>query len=191
VVTLRPASTGDKLRVYQWLAQSDATVSMMGPPLYPELPVTSWKEFCDDYGDFYFDGSKPLEGRCFIIETGGRDIGVICHNRVFPELGSTDLDIWLRSSDDFGRGYGTVALRTLVDRLSRELSLDRFVIYTSRRNPRAIAAYLKAGFREITRTEAAEIIEFTEEDLDYRDGVFLGLVQGGGCGALPAEREHG
>ncbi|MHB0915925.1 MAG: hypothetical protein ACYC5A_10505 [Thermoleophilia bacterium] len=69
-VTIRPAGLGDKRQIFEWLARSDATESMMGPPLYHELPVTTWKEFCADYGDHYFDGSQPLSGRCIIIASG-------------------------------------------------------------------------------------------------------------------------
>ena len=160
----------------------------MGPPSFPELPVTTWDQFCKDYGDYYFDGSQPLKGRCFIIETEGRDIGVVCYNKLFPERGATDMDIWLHSASDYGRGYGPAALRSLIELLHEELSLTRFCIYTSRRNPHAITAYLKVGFREITVTEAATLIDFKEDDLEYTDGVFLLFSMddtgaGGCCGA--------
>lgn len=186
-VSLRPAKIEDKLRIFQWHSHSDATARMMGPPLYPELPASTWKEFCEEYGDHYFDGSRPLEGRCFIIVADERDVGVVCHNEVFRDKRSTDLDIWLHSATDFGRGYGPAALIALMRELQDELSLARFIIFTSRRNPHAIAAYLKTGFHEISQEEAAEVIEFTEDDLDYKDGVFLLLESGrggvtGGCG---------
>lgn len=172
-VTLRASVPSDRRRIFEWLAQSDATASMMGPPQYPELPVTTWDGFCKEYGDHYFDGSEPLAGCCYIIEAGGRDIGVICHNQVDPERASTDMDIWLHSRDDCGKGYGPAALKALMGKLARELGVRNYIIYTSRRNPRAIAAYLKTGFREISRDEAAGIVDIKEEDLDYKDGVFL------------------
>jgi diamine N-acetyltransferase len=172
-INLRPAGPADKYRIYRWLAHSDATASMFGPPLYPELPAPSWKEFCQDYGEYYFDGSRPLAGRCFIIIAAGREIGAICHDKVYVDRKSTNLDIWLHSASDQGKGFGPAALRSLVGLLSRESAVTRFIIDTSRRNSHAIAAYLKTGFREISRESAAGIIDFAEPEQLYADAVFL------------------
>ena len=48
-VTLRPACESDRHAVYDWLAQSEITPSMMGPPTYTEAPIPTWEEFCADY----------------------------------------------------------------------------------------------------------------------------------------------
>ena len=50
-VTLRPATMEERRDVYSWMAESDATRAMMGPPLYPEVPVDTWEEFVEDYGE--------------------------------------------------------------------------------------------------------------------------------------------
>ena len=57
-VSLRPAVASDRRQVYEWLARSDVTPSMMGPPDYPDHPIPSWEEFCADYLPHYFDDSE-------------------------------------------------------------------------------------------------------------------------------------
>ena len=73
-VALRPAVEADRTSVYAWLARSDLTPSMMGPPRFPDHPVPAWEEFCADYKPHYFDGSLPHAGRCFIIVAGSEDV---------------------------------------------------------------------------------------------------------------------
>jgi hypothetical protein len=68
LVTLRPASEDDRRAVYQWLAQSDLTASMLGPPDFTDVPAPDWEQFCTDYGTPFFDGTREEVGRSFIIE---------------------------------------------------------------------------------------------------------------------------
>jgi diamine N-acetyltransferase len=143
LVTLRPASLDDRQCVYDWMARSDATRWMMGPPLFCEAPIPTWDEFCADYVDLFFDGSRSEIGRSFIIAVEGEDIGHISCDRT---QGFTELDIWLKSENVFGRGYGSDALTALMDYLQGAFGVSEFIIRPSRRNLRAIRAYEKAGF---------------------------------------------
>ncbi|MHC4252201.1 MAG: GNAT family N-acetyltransferase, partial [Planctomycetota bacterium] len=108
-VALRPATEADRASVYAWLARSDLTPSMMGPPQFPDHPVPTWEEFCADYKPHYFDDSLPQAGRCFIIVVDDEDVGVVGYNRIDPTAAECELDIWLRSERDCGRGYGSDA----------------------------------------------------------------------------------
>lgn len=154
-VILRPATEADRAHVYAWLARSDLTASMMGPPRYPDHPVPTWEEFCADYKPHYFDDSLPRAGRCFIIVAGSEDVGVVGYNRIDPASGECELDIWLRSERDCGKGYGSDALQVLCDFLRRSMGVARAIIRPSRRNERAIAAYRRAGF-EVSPLSADE-----------------------------------
>lgn len=145
LVTLRPALESDRRAIYEWLAESDLTPSMMGPPLYPEALPPTWEEFCDDYGPHFFDGTTPERARSWVIEVGGEALGQVNYE-VEPARRYVELDIWLRSQADCSHGYGSDALIALTRHLRDTIGVHEFVIRPSLRNPRAVRAYQKAGF---------------------------------------------
>ena len=57
-----------------------------------------------------------------------------------------ELDIWLKSESECGKGIGTQALKDTVDYLNKEFGIHKFLIRPSERNVRAIKSYQKAGF---------------------------------------------
>lgn len=146
-VSLRPAKPSDCRRIYEWLTQSDLTPSMIGPPLFPDQPVPTWEEFQADYLPHYFDGSNPQRGQCFVICYGDEEVGQINSNLIQTDH-SVELDLWLKESSWLGKGIGFEALRLLCAYLHEHYGCLHFYIAPSQRNPRAIRAYHKAGFRE-------------------------------------------
>ena len=170
-VLLREAGDRDRRQVYEWLAHSDLTPSMMGPPSFPESPIPTWEEFCADYRPHYFDGSAPHRGRCFVIVAEDADLGVVCYNAIDRANGRTDVDIWLRSQTDCGKGYGADALRTLCDYLHTQFGVVQVAVSPSARNRRAIAAYEKAGFKRIPRE--SYLLYVAPEDMEYMDNIVL------------------
>ncbi len=173
MVTLRPAKAEDKRSIYRWLACSDLSAMMSGPPVYPERPVPTWEEFCADYAQHYFDDSAPLLGRCFVIVVDGADVGQINYNDIEELHGSrrVELDIWLRSQADCGKGYGPDALRTLCRYLSDRFGVREFMVQPSARNPTAIHAYEKAGFTRLPLSPESARAEWGP--LDYVDSVIM------------------
>ncbi len=148
LVTLRPAIPQDRKPIFEWLTNSDLTSQMMGPPTYPDSKIPTWEEFVVDYTEYFFDSSQPLLGRCFVIEVNSEPVGQINHDKIYPPDNTTELDIWLKSSLYTGKGYGTDALITLCDYLTKTFDCQKFTISPSRRNINAIKAYKKAGFIE-------------------------------------------
>lgn len=167
---LRKATEADRRGVYEWLAHSDITPSIMGPPRFPEHPIPTWEQFCADYCPHYFDDSQPGAGRCFIIASGGNDVGVVCYNALRAN-GMTDVDIWLRSEADCSQGFGTDALMTLTDYLHREFDVTHIAVSPSARNHPAIAAYKDAGFRWVSAAMRHRFIK--RDDMEYEDSVVL------------------
>ena len=163
--------TSDRRHVFEWLAKSDVTASMMGPPGYPDHPVPDWEDFCADYVPHYSDNSEPQSGRCFIIVAKGQDVGVVCHNAIDEQRRLTELDIWLRSEADCGKGYGSNALRLLCQHLYELYGVKEFIVRPSKRNRRAIAAYERACFKLLSLTPAEQRMKFGEGDC--RDSVVL------------------
>ena len=169
-VFLRRATHADKRNIFEWLAHSDLTSSMMGPPIFSDHPIPVWEEFSADYCSHYFDGSKPRKGRCFIIVADDNDVGVVCYNALKTE-GITDVDIWLRSEAYCGKGFGSDALKILTDYLNKEFRITKVVISPSARNYRAIAAYRKAGFRMVPERLYHRFIK--PEEMEYEDNIVL------------------
>jgi RimJ/RimL family protein N-acetyltransferase len=62
---------------------------------------------------------------------------------------TAELDIWLRSEGDCGRGYGPDALTSLTRSLAEAYGVREFILRPSARNTRAVKAYEKAGFRRL------------------------------------------
>jgi diamine N-acetyltransferase len=167
---LRETTEADRRMAYEWLAHSDLTPSVMGPPRFSDHRIPTWEEFCTDYHPYYFDGSKPNKGRCFIIVANQTDVGVVCYNALRSDH-MTDVDIWLRSEADCGKGLGSDALLTLTDYLNREFAVTRIAVSPSARNHRAIATYKKAGFHPVPTKKYHEFVK--PEEMEYVDSVVL------------------
>lgn len=170
---LRPASLKDRKKVYEWLVASDATPFMMGPPRFQEHPITPWHEFCLDYTEDFFTSKGNGFGRVFIINTEGRDIGCINYDGLKSWQGIAELDIWIASSADWGKGYGSTALKTLSQDLLTHPGVDTIIIRPSKRNPRAIAAYQRAGFVLYNPVRHTLPHAVLSTGLDYEDVVVL------------------
>jgi diamine N-acetyltransferase len=150
-VVLRPASRADQRLVYDWLARSDSSRAMHGLPTYPEKPLPAWEDFCDAQSHHYFDDSALEQGRCYLILAHGEAVGQVTYNDINQKDGRTrtELDIWMRSEKDCGQGLGCDAMLTLCHHLSRQFGVQDFMVQPSARNPRAIRAYEKLGFKPL------------------------------------------
>lgn len=168
-IILRPAILADRQPIFDWLTNSDLTKFMMGPPTYPDSPIPTWEEFINDYKVYFFDSSKPLLGRCFVIEVNSESVGQINHDKISKKDNSTELDIWLKSSKYINKGYGTDAIITLCDYLTEKFECKKFIIVPSKRNIAAIRVYRKAGFVKTDETPN-EILS------DYNDTIIMNKI---------------
>jgi RimJ/RimL family protein N-acetyltransferase len=173
IVTLCPATLEDRLPIYEWAAISDTACAMMGPPNFPDHPIPTWEEFCADYKAYFFDGSAPELGRCYVILVEGAPVGQVNYNDIDEREGirRTELDIWIRAEQFCGKGYGGDALLALCDYLATQMNVREFMVQPSARNPRAIHAYGKAGFSPLPLTveEACSLWGPS----DYFDSVYM------------------
>lgn len=144
---LRPARLDERRTVYLGLCCSDTTALHLGAPDYPESPVPSWEEFQRDFETFYFEPDQSARGGVFFIERDdGETIGCACYACFHLQPGLAELDIWLVRRAWCGQGYGSAALRLLIDALAQDLGIREFIIRPAARNARALAAYRKVGF---------------------------------------------
>ena len=172
-VAMRPATPDDGRQVLEWLLGSDVTPSMLGPPLFPERPVPEPGDSGQTFDPHYLDGAAPELGRCFLILVDGEPVGQVTYNDIVDRdgRGQVELDIWMRSESCCGKGFGTDALDALCGYLHERFGVGRFMVQPSARNPRAIRAYEKAGFKRLELP-----IEAARELLgpnDYDDSVYM------------------
>jgi RimJ/RimL family protein N-acetyltransferase len=170
-IILRPAEPSDSRSIYEWLVASDLTQSMMGPPLFPEVELPSWEQFCSDYRHHFFDGSRSDSGRCYIIEVDNVAIGQLNYDGLDSTRRCAELDIWLRSSQYCSKGYGSDAINTLVAFLQSKYHVKEFVLRPSQRNPRAIRAYERASFTQVCMSKEEQTRIYGEGD--YSDDVLM------------------
>lgn len=179
-VMLRPATFADRRAVWEWMAKSDLTASMAGPPEFAETPVPAWEEFRADYLPHFFDGSQPGVGRSFIIEpivatpSQFRGVGHISYSRVDELPGGAELDIWMRDSTCCGHGWGSDALRILSRHLHEAFGVRELILRPSARNVRAIRAYEKAGFTRLPLSTEEQAARYGAGE--YHDTVVMRRV---------------
>lgn len=172
-VLLRPARPQHRRMVYDWLARSDATPSFMGPPGFTDNPIPTWEEFDGQEDAFLFDGELTERGRCFLIVRDEEPIGAVIANDVFERGGvrRVELDIWMRSEADCGRGFGGEALDLLCRHLAERFAVREFMVQPSARNTRAIRAYEKVGFRPLDLPLPEAVAAWAPND--YCDSVYM------------------
>ena len=147
-IDLIPAALGDRRDVYEWCFHSETTKSHSGPPDYPDVAIPSWEEFCDDYQEYYFTGSKPEHGRGFLISHNNEPVGFISYACFHLKEQTAELDIWMNCEANCGKGFGTDAIISLGRHLSETLGIRKLIIGPSVKNVRAIKSYEKAGFEK-------------------------------------------
>ena len=81
----------------------------------------------------------------------GEYAGEVVLNEHDAEADSANFRIGLRGPAYYGRGLGSEATRLVVDHALRTMGLRRLTLGVLARNPRAVRAYEKAGFREVGR----------------------------------------
>ena len=87
-------------------------------------------------------------GRCFLIEVNSKPIGQINHDKIYMSDFSTEPDIWLKCIEYMNKGFGSDAIITLCNYLTKKFKCRIFIMEPSERNIWAIKAYKKAGFIE-------------------------------------------
>ena len=165
-VRLRPASLAERRMIHDWSYASD-----VAPLLHlsdaPTRPIDDW---CADWEEHYFTGSDPERGRMFVVLDGDTPVGAIAYNDI-DERHRVELDVWLDSEANCGRGLGTDAIEALVGYLRAELGVRTFMMQPSARNPRAVRAYEKVGFVRVPAT--AEEIAADWGAVDHADSVLM------------------
>lgn len=161
-VVLRPMTVEQIPIFYEWATQSDSTSFWYGELYGDHIPT--YEEFIRDWKRYYFDGSEPEKGRCFMIFVGNKAIGQVNYNEINRKNNSVELDIIIAEDIEKNKGYGSDALKTLAKYLFQNMNIQLCWIEVITKNPRAIRAYEKAGFK-ITKTFAKNGVEWNHMEL--------------------------
>lgn len=107
-----------------------------------------------------------------VIEVDGRVAGHIeLYEELDPDWRWASLDVFV-APDLIGRGYGTEALRLIVDHLIAARGHHRITIDPAVDNAPAIRSYEKVGFTPVGRMRSC----WRDGDGRWRDGLLMELV---------------
>ena len=88
----------------------------------------------------------PRRDQFAILDEGGVLIGMISYYNWTPERRTAELGIYIGERQLWDKGYGTEAVRTLLDHLFQTTALRAMYLNTYATNERARASYQKVGF---------------------------------------------
>lgn len=143
---IRHALIDEKRKTYEWMCLSDTATAHMGGEEFLMNPVLTWEGFQEAFEDFYYMESGKRFGSVMIIFHENKEVGCTCYACFHLNNQMAELDIWLNSESECGKGIGTQALKDTINYLYKELGINKFLIRPSEKNIRAIKSYQKAGF---------------------------------------------
>jgi RimJ/RimL family protein N-acetyltransferase len=120
---------------------------------------------------WYDSASTTSESAIFTIyeRASGRPIGTTSLNGIDQRNGTAEFGILLGEADARGRGYGTEVTRLMLDYAFTALGLHSVMLRVLAVNVAGLRAYQKAGFREIGRRRASQLLAGEWIDTIYMD----------------------
>lgn len=162
-VLLRAMTREDLDRLCQFNNDVEVELAGGGDPPLPQSLARLQAEYDADLGR----GGR--NGTSFAIEADGLFIGGCALFNFDHVAHRCELGITIGDKSYWGRGYGTDAVRVLLDYAFRHHNLHRVYLSVNSTNPRAIGAYRRCGFVEEGRLRAHM----------WSNGQYIDLVQMG------------
>jgi len=124
-------------RTWNWLAQSAELRAQIDSLDVPSLDGNRryWQQKLQDGSreDYaILDGASQHVGNCGLVAIDAR---------------RRKAELWIYLGETYGQGVGAKALHLLLSRAFHELKLHRVYLRVVATNPRALAFYLRAGFK--------------------------------------------
>lgn len=163
-LVLTPPTVTDLPIMFDWI--NDREQVLFNAPYKPvtEEQHKAWFESLQQRDDIVIFGIRLLESNKLI---GSCQLHSINHVHR-----STELQIRIGEPTQRGQGYGTEAVRLLLDFAFKDLNLHRVYLHVFSTNPAALRMYEKTGFvREGLLRKAAHI------DGAYVDVVVMGILR--------------
>ncbi len=162
---LRPLELDDIPIFYQWY--NDQNINYWANAAWPLSTMLSEEEIEERFFTPQKDGSRYL-----ILNEEQKPIGTVGYRDVNLPARSAVLFIVIGESDYWNRGYGTDALKVLIDYLFYQWNFHRLSLDLWDGNLRALKAYEKLGFKVEGRLRQARFVLG-----EYRDGILMGLLR--------------
>lgn len=163
-VALTPLMVDDLPVMFGWI--NDREQVLLNAPYRPvgEAQHKAWFDAIQQQKDAVFFGIRLLKR--------GNLIGTCQLHSINSVHRTAELQIRLGEAGERGRGYGTEAVRLLLDFAFKDLNLNRVHLHVFATNGMALRVYEKVGFvREGLLRKAAHI------DGEYVDVVVMGIVR--------------
>jgi len=145
-VVLREKSVTDAARDYAWRTDDELSQLDAAAPLRTAFP-----EFLMFYVE-ELEYPTPRRRRFAIDTLDGRHIGNCMYYDINEASGECELGIMVGDRNYWGKGYGTDAVRTLLDHIFAATRMKRVYLHTLDWNIRAQKSFEKAGFVPCGRT---------------------------------------
>ncbi len=135
-VMLRPVQEGDFRKIVKWSNLSEIQQHDAGD--YPTKP--------EECGAWYKEIQRNRYQEVYTIVLGSNIIGNVELDHIAWRSGDAELRIRIGEPTLWGKGYGTDAVKTLLNHAFNKLNLNRVYLKVYTTNSRAINCYRKAGF---------------------------------------------
>lgn len=148
-VYLRPAERDDIPTFTEWLADAAVGEGLANRAPWSRVAEESW------FDDLQQHQGKTMWHFVICLRDDDRPIGVCALESIDHVNGSSELGIGIGETTEWDKGYGTEAMRVLLDFGFGELRLHRICLHVFEFNARAIHVYEQVGFtHEGTRRDA-------------------------------------
>ena len=145
-VVLREKRLEDAWQDYAW--KTDPELARLDATLPLDVPFSTYLLTYAEELDRRIDG----KGRVFAVETlEGKHIGNCCYYNLEWDRREAEVGILIGDAAYWDAGYGTDAVKALVDYVFREEGLKRVYLHTLVWNTRAHKCFEKCGFVERKR----------------------------------------
>ncbi|MEN4011674.1 MAG: GNAT family protein [Chloroflexota bacterium] len=157
----RAAEREDIPRFVRWLNDPEVRQNLL---LYAPMSLHEEEE--------WFNGllKRPKDERPMVIEVntpdGWQPIGNIGLHNIEWRIRSAEVGLFIGEKTYWGHGFGSRALRMMVDYAFNTLNLNRIFLHVFETNARGIRAYQKVGFVEEGRLR---------QDM-YKDGRYIDVL---------------
>ena len=167
-VYLRPFEASDAETYRRWRADAEP-MALAGWHERAPLSLAQVEQRIARIAD---DQGKEVYTFLICLVEDERPIGEVMLTDLDYVNGSASLGIVIGEPDEWGKGYGTDAVRALVDFGFAELRLERIWLEVATDNPRAERSYTKAGF-----TREATLRHDRWEGGRYTDGHIMSILR--------------
>jgi RimJ/RimL family protein N-acetyltransferase len=158
LVRLTPLQSADSAALFRWINDRELVIFNAGFHPVHASQHAAWMKRIVDSPDVAIFAIRQKRSE--------RLVGVCQLHSISSVHRSAELQIRIGEAGARGRGYGTEAVRLLVDFAFRDLNLHRVWLRVFRSNTRALKTYAAAGF----------VREGVMRDAAFVDGRFVDVV---------------